>query len=95
VKPVSPEYDGSDIAVETSCSDDTVFAKIKNIDCPNSMTSLGFIYVIEDEIVVKTDSFMLPPGSFIINKYYAEADKTLTWKCIRMRIILKTHYCYP
>jgi len=26
------------------------------------MTSLGFIYVIEDEIVVKTDSFMLPPG---------------------------------
>lgn len=75
---VPAAYDGSDIAVETSCKDDTVIAKISNLDLTHGMSSRGFIHVFEDESIIKTDSFMLGAGSFVTNKYYAEANKTLT-----------------
>ena len=76
--PISPSYDGSDVEVTLTCSNDTVLAKVKNKADSHDMSHQGIITAIEDEIIQRIDTFILPAGSTTILRYVPAADKTLT-----------------
>lgn len=76
--PISPSYDGSDVEVTLTCAGDTVLAKVKNKADTYDMSHHGIITAIEDEIIQRIDTFILPAGSTTILRYVPGVNKTLT-----------------
>lgn len=76
--PLSPLYDSSEITVKTSCFSDTITAIIENIATSHDMHHLGTMSVLEDEILMQVDTFLLSGGSSHTYKIFAEADRAIT-----------------
>ena len=74
----SPAYDSSDIRVKTFCESDTIHAKIENISTAHDMTTAGLIFVIEDEIIQRVDTFLLHAGDSIKYNYFVRSGKTFS-----------------